>query len=1179
MWVGQEIGGRFVPEREVAAGGFGRIFQARDEHTGGKVALKVISAFGGHSVERFAREATVLARIRHPHIVRYVAHGRTEDGSPYLAMEWLEGEDLAQRLARSAAEGSATWRSDQGPDDSSRSGTLRVDEVLLLGRRVASALAELHRVGIVHRDIKPSNIFLVDGGIDGVKVLDFGTARSVAGAHDITPTGVVVGTPSYMAPEQVTADRDVGAAADVWALGCVLYRCLTGVAPFTGTHVAALMAKILVEEQNPVGELRPEAPPALAALVGRMLAKDPSRRPADGGAVLAEIEGLEETEEIGSRDDFDGAPKTERQRRSLTSLENRIRPVETARTLLGKPTRWVGRRHDLALLRALYDGCVEESRARAVVLTAPEGMGKSRLAHELLRSIEEASPRPEVLRGQGDSLSAGSPFVMLASALRRAAGLRDGEPIEARRSKLRERIARSLPGASLDRVTALLGEMVGVRFPEKRDSVLREARKDAMLLGDAMRAAFEELLRAECEAAPVVLLLEDLHWGDLPSIKFVDAALRSLHDRPLLVLALARPEVHATFPGLFADREVQNLQLSPLSPKASAELLRGALGEGADPGLVDRLVRQGGGNAFFLEELARAVAAGAPGALPPTVLGAVGARLDALGPEAKRILRAASVLGEVFWRGGVGALVGADDGARVDAWLDHLVAREVIARRPEARVPGEREYAFCHALVREAAYAMLTADDRRLGHRLAGAWLEQAGAVDALTLAEHFVRGDDPARAVRWFLRAADQALEGNDLGAAAQSAERAAAAGAAGEDLGQARFLEATALFWQSAYADARRRSEEAAALLPRGSADFFRALGTAIVASAVLGGTSEVDQRLSEVAGIEPAPGGESDQLVALSRGCFQLIFAGRFDVADAILARITQRAAPLLDASLGPASSRFDAMAVAQVHHVIGLREAHRGYLGTLIQHLEAALPAFERAFDRRNVLVETTSLGACYAELGDFERGERIVRDNLAACERAGAARATTYARGYLGGILVHRPGTLDEARRLLEQVIEEHRAANNGRYEGLLRTDLAIALHLAGDLAGSEAEAQRASDLLAAGLGFRARALAVLARARLGLGRAAEALAAAREAQGILDRLGGLITGESLPPLALAEALFATGDAAGAEAAARDAKERLHRRAARIADPHLRETFLAHPDSARTLALSGPPNCT
>src|SRR4030095_17025336 len=134
--------------------------------------------------------------------------------------------------------------------------------------------------------------------------------------------------------------------------------------------------------------------------------------------------------------------------------------------------------------------------------------------------------------------------------IRRTAGLRDGEALDLRRKKLRARVARHLGEDDALRVAEFLGELSSVPYPDDDRVQLRAARQDAMLMGDQMRRAWEDLLAAECAAEPVLLVLEDLHWGDLPTVKFIDSALRNLQDSPLMVLALARPEVQEQFPKL-----------------------------------------------------------------------------------------------------------------------------------------------------------------------------------------------------------------------------------------------------------------------------------------------------------------------------------------------------------------------------------------------------------------------------------------------------------------------------------------------------------------------------------------------------------------------------------------------------------------------------------------------------
>ena len=414
---------------------------------------------------------------------------------------------------------------------------------------------------------------------------------------------------------------------------------------------------------------------------------------------------------------------------------------DVARSVMGRPTSCVGRERDLRTLEATFDECVDESVARVVLVTGAAGMGKTRLRREFLRRIRRGSADVEVLVGRADPMSAGAPFAMIAQTVTGACGIADGEPLAVRRQKLVARVSPRLPAADRARVTEFLGELVGAPFPEEESLQLRAARQDPVLRGDQMRRAYEDWLRAEGAHHPLVIVLEDLHWGDLPTVKVVDAVLRNLAGAPLMVLASARPEVEDLFPGAWAQRGVVELRLSELTPKASEKLVREVLGEQVAEGTVRRIVESAGGNPFCLEELIRAEAEGKGGAPPGSVLAVVSARIDRLDAGARRVLRAASVFGRKFWRGAVVSLVGAQRASDTARWLDHLAEREVVVKHGRGKFPGEDEYTFRHALVREAAYEMLVGEDRVLGHRLAAAWLEEAGERDALTLAEHFDRG------------------------------------------------------------------------------------------------------------------------------------------------------------------------------------------------------------------------------------------------------------------------------------------------------------------------------------------------------------------------------------------------------------------------------------------------------
>jgi len=288
-------------------------------------------------------------------------------------------------------------------------------------------------------------------------------------------------------------------------------------------------------------------------------------------------------------------------------------------------------------------------------------------------------------------------------------------------------------------------------------------------MSEQMYKAWLDFLRAETSAHPVLLLLEDLHWSDFGTVRFIGTALRELPDRSWMLLALARPELYEVFPRLWAERQVQEIRLQGLGRRASERLVRQVLGAGVGPNTIEDLTKQADGNALYLEELIRAVAEGkdkdAP--FPGTVLAMIETRLARLSRDARRVLRVASVFGEVCWEGGVVALLEEAMGAKVGELLATLVEQELLIARRDSRFPGERELAFRHALLREGAYATLTAADHGLVHRLAGEWLEQRGERDPMVLAGHFERGGQGARAAEFYLRAAEQAIHVLDLDAA----------------------------------------------------------------------------------------------------------------------------------------------------------------------------------------------------------------------------------------------------------------------------------------------------------------------------------------------------------------------------------------------------------------------------
>src|SRR5437762_2537779 len=233
--LGVVIAQRYRLDAVAGTGGMGSVYRATDLTTGAACAVKMIEARGKKAslttTRRFVREVRALKQIRHPAVVRYIDDGGADEQRPFLVMEWVDGQSLRDRLR----EGGAT-----------------LDETLATVHRLIDALVAIHAVGIVHRDLKPANLMLSDGRFDAIRIVDFGIARfsdlSAAVTAGLTATGLYLGTPGYMAPEQIIQTKNVDGRADVYSVGCVAFEMLTGQRAFTGTDGVALLARMVIED-------------------------------------------------------------------------------------------------------------------------------------------------------------------------------------------------------------------------------------------------------------------------------------------------------------------------------------------------------------------------------------------------------------------------------------------------------------------------------------------------------------------------------------------------------------------------------------------------------------------------------------------------------------------------------------------------------------------------------------------------------------------------------------------------------------------------------------------------------------------------------------------------------------------------------------------------------------------
>jgi hypothetical protein len=1260
------IDGRFRLEAESKRGGMGTVWRARDLHTQQAIALKILHDTSADQAERFLREGALLADLRHPGVVSYLAHGKTADGVLYLAMEWLDGESVSERLARQP---------------------LTLPESVAVVRGAVRGLMVAHGRGVIHRDIKPSNLFLRGCQVEDVVLLDLGLARNVDASSELTRTGSILGTPTYMAPEQVQGRGDVGPAADVFSLGCVLFECLAGEPPFVGAHVFSVLAKVLFEEPPRLAEVRPELPAAVDALVSRMLRKDPAQRPRDAAALLelldalgpvpalrppggpaapAPASGVEQelvsvilatspgagpepglpdlssynadhrrladgttvltlAQRRGSATDLaaraarcalrlaGGSPgwscvvatgrgipsgrvhigeAVDRAGMMLRALSDRAPgsiwldevtaglldgrfsttraafgaelyqlagedpSIDPSRPLLGRPTTCVGRDHELAMLELGLRACIDEQSPRAVLVVGPPGIGKSRLRHELARHSQARGQQLTLMVGLGDPIRAGGRG-LLGGALARLCGLRSDAADEANRAALAARID-GHPGAGAGarlRTTVFLAELCGAPFPDEASPELRAARRNPNIMADLVAQAWLSFLRAEAARAPVLLVLDDLQWSDPLTITLVAAALRELSSSAVMVLALGRPEVLEQLPDLWAPR-LTTLQLQPLGPAATTRLIRQVLGTDVGDDSVARIVARAGGNALYLEELIRAAAARTDAGrddIPATVLAMLQARIGLLPASTRRVLRAASVFGEHFPLAGVEALLRAAGAeAELAPALAALQKQEILEQPAEDR--EARRWRFRHALMREAAYTLFTAEDLAASHALAAEALESSGG-DPAVIAAHHARSGAPARAVPHYIVAAEQAYQRNDLETTIALVASGLACGPTSVERAILRAIETPARFYRTEFAPAAAASDEVLRVLPAGHPRRTRTLAMSVYLAMHLGKAIEADAQIEELLAAEPGDADRANHVLALADLFPAYLAVGNRRQASRVLARIAE-----LDAHVGegdPLTHGWYLYWQIRFTELMG-EDAYAAWQGA-----RQAAACFQLCGDRRMYACAQIEVGECVRRLFSVREGVAIMREAVALVEDGREPVITAFVQQYLAALLAEHgeDGELPEARALARKAMH---TGGEGLYGAFGQLALALADLRAGDLEQAEANARAARDTVRrlAMRPYFPHADGALMRVLLARGQAAAAAALADQALPLVDDEGpkGLL--EASLRLVAARAHLAAGRRDDATRGVVRALAVLTRRAAMIPDEALRARFLS-----------------
>ena len=828
--------------------------------------------------------------------------------------------------------------------------------------------------------------------------------------------------------------------------------------------------------------------------------------------------------------------------------------AEAARTLLGQTSPFVGRERELSALQHAWDACVRERAARAVLVTAPAGGGKTRLLQTFVERVRGSST---LLAGRGDPMRGGTQFGVLTFALHAWAEIASSDAPEGKQKKLSREVSQLLPDSRAEPVTCFLGEMVGIPFPSEASPQLRAARADHQLMADRMLESWLVFVDALVDRGPTLLCIEDLHWSDPASVRFVDAALRSARERPLLVLAVARPEVRETFPQLWAERDLLEVQLPKLDAAASARLLQSLAGAPTEPALQAAVLERADGNPFFLEELVRGLATRPRDrGLPETVLAVVQAGLADLSEQPKRLIQAASIFGQSFRLDGLRALLG-DTPLDLDAALSQLREREIF-------VPSDarnEEFAFRQSLLREAAYLLQPDEDRTHGHCLAAAWLEQVGEAPAV-IADHYERGGDHVHAGLQWARAAARAFVVSSLDDALRFGARAVACGLPDAEFGKVAVLLAEARSYVIDDGDAISWAERAREIFPAGSPEWWRVTQVAAIAYS-RSGAPELDDVAEEMIAYFRPDSEQPEQALAFSYTISDCLRVMRDDVAERLLALLPKQ----LPAAL---AGRPEGCLVAA-----RARKAYRsGNISEALRFGRHAVEVLRQAGATRDVTDLLNLCGYFLHELGAYAEAEPHFIEATQLGRRLGSTNDVSYAQLNLGSCYV-RQERYQEAERVLLVALQGYQKLAMGSFEGEALGHLAEAQRARGELERARQTAERALQLDSLDPAPTALVLARLSAIDLSEGLTSDALEHASSAQELVQEHGvtefvGLIAKSHV------ESLEAAGLPEQARAALRAAVSWIEAQAAKLDEPLAQRSFLEQvPEHAYLLRRVAP----